>query len=95
MVIPYGELVTVTLAGCRSSSASEDTCEGCPTSFTWRGRRYWVSVLATWRLCTRWWCLSQEPTTRTYYRVLGADQQLFELSYDHVSGAWVLGAVLG
>jgi hypothetical protein len=89
MANPYGEPVSVTLAGCGSGSG--DAGEGCPTSFTWRGRRYWVCVLASWRLRTRWWCL--EPTTRTYYRVLCADQQLFELYHDHVSDAWVLDVV--
>lgn len=81
MLSPYGDPVTVTQA----------RGELRPTSFTWRGQRYWVSVLASWRLRSRWWCL--EPAERTSFRVVTADGQLFDLSHDHVSGGWVLDAV--
>ncbi len=84
MITPYGEPVTVTLA-------ADDTHGRCPTSFTWRGRRYWVSVLASWPLPRGWGC--REPATRTRFRVLCANHQLFELSHDPISNAWVLDAV--
>lgn len=74
----YGDPVSVTVA-----------CEEMgPTSFTWRGRRYWVSVIGMWRLCSYWW--NQEPASRTYYRVMTADCQVFELYRTHATGVWVL-----
>lgn len=62
-----------------------------PTSFSWRDRRYGVRVLATWRLRTNWW--QPQAADRTYYRVVTADHQVFELYQDINSSAWVLDAV--
>ena len=32
----------------------------------------------------------EQPAERTYYRVVTADHQVFELYHEAVSGAWVL-----
>ena len=86
----YGEPVRVTLAqaGHAAQQHGGERGETRPTSFTWRGRRYWVSVLGTWRLRAHWW--REQPAERTYYRVVTADHQVFELYHEAVSGAWVL-----
>lgn len=75
----YGDPVSVTVARGELTS---------PTSFTWRGRRYWVSVIGMWRLCSYWW--NAEPASRTYYRVMTAECQVFELYRTDVTGVWVL-----
>jgi uncharacterized protein DUF6504 len=61
-----------------SVQVSED---GAPLAFTWRGVMYRVRVIGHWRLSTRWW----EPAAaveRPYFRVITADQQIFELYYE-------------
>ena len=61
-----------------------------PTSFTWRDRRYWASVIGMWRLlCSSWF--HQEPPSRTYYRVTIADHLVFELYRTDETGIWMLG----
>jgi hypothetical protein len=93
MVTPRGEPVTVTLAA-NDAHYPHDPHGQRPTSFTWRGRRSWVCVLTSWRLCRRWRSTMPEPSTRTYFCVLCTDQQqLFELAHDHASDRWVLDAV--
>lgn len=88
----YGDPVRVTLAQAgqvgQATQAGDGLGERRPTSFTWRGRRYWVSVLGTWRLRTQWW--REQPADRTYYRVVTADHQVFELYHDAASSVWVL-----
>lgn len=97
----YGETVQVTLAA--SADAGERDAhyhheheqhqqQQQPTSFTWRGRRYWVTVIGRWHLADRWWDATRH-SDRRYYRVATADHQVFELYHDTVSGAWVLDIV--
>lgn len=55
--------------------------DGSPVAFNWRGTLYRVRIIGRWKLATRWWdagCHSD----RTYYRVLTADHQVFEIYYD-------------
>ena len=73
----YGEPIAVLLV------------HGRPRVFTWRGRRYTVSVIGVWRLNARWWRPDQ-AADRTYYRVQTPDWQIFELYHDSVPDAWVL-----
>lgn len=90
----YGDPVQVTVAQVTHSAkrAHESRGEQRPTSFTWRGQRYWVEVIGTWHLCDRWWEV-QRHSDRYYYRVVTADHQVFELYHDIVSGIWVLDVV--
>jgi uncharacterized protein DUF6504 len=55
-----------------------------PYAFTWRGVMYRVRVrvIGMWRLATRWWESSQ-TVDRHYFRMLTADQQVFELACEH------------
>ena len=92
----YGEPVQVTLCADAGKGdvddGSDDTHQQQPTSFTWRGRRYWVEVIGRWHLADRWWDATRH-SDRRYYRVATADHQVFELYHDTVSGAWVLDIV--
>lgn len=81
----YAEAVRVTLA-------QEDSTPR-PTTFTWRGRRYFVDVIGTWHLCSHWWNAGKS-SDRTYYRVLSSTQGVYELYFDAVSRVWVLDCVL-
>lgn len=74
----YHEPIAVTVDG-----------DGQPVAFTWRGRRYAVTVIGKWRLRTLWWD-PQRAVARTYYRVCTADQQVFELYQVGMGGGWVL-----
>lgn len=62
---------------------------GAPVAFTWRGRRYTVTVIGIWRLKARWWD-PNAAADRTYYRVQTPDWEVFELYYDAIPDAWVL-----
>ncbi len=66
--------------------------DGQPEALTWRGRRYAVQVIGTWKLATGWWDPAQH-TDRTYWRVETAGHEVFELYHDAVSGAWILDVV--
>lgn len=79
----YGHPITVTVAD------GHDPPQPLPTSFTWRDRRYWVRVIGTWRLRTKWWEPTQ-TTDRIYYRVSTADHQVFDLYHDLAVDIWVL-----
>jgi hypothetical protein len=63
-----------------------------PVAFLWRGQRYRVSVLGSWHLMDRWWD-SHLHANRTYWRVVTADFQVFELYQEASTGAWVLDVV--
>ena len=81
----YGEPVQVTLT----------QPDQLPSSFTWRGWRYWVEVIGMWHLghlTDRWWDPARHAD-RHYYRVMTADHQVFELYHDTVSGVWILDIV--
>lgn len=60
-----------------------------PTAFSWRGRRYLVRVIGTWRLRAKWWEPTQ-ATDRLYYRVTTANHQVFDLYHDVLADTWVL-----
>ncbi len=73
----YGEPVDVRVEG------------GRPVAFTWRGRRYHVTVIGIWHRKDRWWD-PQTAADRTYYRVQTPSWGVFELYHDAVRDAWVL-----
>jgi hypothetical protein len=66
--------------------------KGRPVAFLWRGQRYRIAVLGTWHLMDRWWD-AQQHANRTYWRVVTADFQVFELYQEASTGAWVLDVV--
>jgi hypothetical protein len=67
--------------------------DGQPRAFTWRHTTYHVQVIAEWHLMDRWWDRERQAD-RTYYRVLTADHQVFELYRDAAQGdVWVLDKV--
>lgn len=77
----YGEVITVTRRG------------DLPVSFVWRERRYEVSVIASWRLATRWWDTAR-AARRHYYRLMTPDLAVFEVYHEQVSDIWVLDSLL-
>ena len=70
----------------------ELTSDGQPEALTWRGLHYAVQIIGIWKLRDRWWDPAQH-TDRAYYRCQTADQQVFEVYHDAVSGAWILDVV--
>ena len=77
----YGHPITVTVVDAQPHPL--------PTSFMWRSRRYWVSVIGMWCLRAKWWD-SAQATDRLYYRVTTADYQVFDLYHDEAADAWIL-----
>jgi Domain of unknown function (DUF6504) len=73
----YAEPIGVTLVRAR------------PAAFTWRGRRYTVTVIGTWHLMARWWQPS-DASDRTYYRLQTPDFQVFEIYHDAIPDTWIL-----
>ena len=61
-----------------AAQARED---GAPLAFTWRGVMHRVRVSGRWRLSTRWW-EPADTVDRHYFRVITADQQIFELYFE-------------
>lgn len=89
----YGNPVQVTVRRAGQAGRGHDAGTGpVPTSFTWRGRRYWVEVIGTWHLQDRWWD-TQRHSDRHYFRVVTADHQVFEFYHDTASDIWVLDIV--
>jgi hypothetical protein len=77
----YGESITVELAP-----------DGQPGAFTWRGQRYAVRAIGTWKLAIGWW----DPTKRverTYYRCQDEAHGMYEIYHDSVGDRWVLDVV--
>lgn len=78
----YGDLVTVRLSEQR-----------VPSAFEWRGRRYWVDVIANWHLRDRWWA-PEGHSDRHYFRVMTGNFEVFELYWDAAKALWVLDRCL-
>lgn len=66
---------------------------GLPCRFEWRGHVYRVRVISVWRLQDRWWD-RERHSDRTYFRLLAADHQVFEVYREHTSaGLWILDRI--
>lgn len=58
-------------------------------AFTWRGVTYRGKIISTWRLSDRWW-ERETHSDRTYFRLMTADLQVFDIYREHTSrGLWV------
>jgi hypothetical protein len=66
----------------RESPPSTAKCQ--LVALTWRGVTYRGKVNHTWILCDRWWEIEAQ-SHRTYYRLMTADVQLFDLYSENVS----------
>ena len=67
--------------------------QGRPVAFTWRGVTYRGQVISTWRLSDRWW-EREAHSDRTYYRLMTADFQVFDIYSENTSrGLWVLSHI--
>lgn len=66
---------------------------GQPKRFVWREVTYSGRVVSSWKLSDKWW----EPelySDRTYYRLLTADNQVFDLYCDAAKdGLWILSHI--
>jgi hypothetical protein len=71
----------------------EKDAKGQPVGFTWRGVTYRGRVISSWILCDRWWEIEAE-SHRTYYRLMTADFQVFDIYSENTSrGLWVLHTI--
>jgi hypothetical protein len=67
--------------------------QGRPVSFTWRGVTYHGKTISTWRLSDRWW-EREAHSDRTYYRLMTADLQVFDIYSENTSrGLWILSHI--
>lgn len=67
--------------------------QGHPVAFTWRGVTYRGKVISTWRLSDRWW-EREAHSDRTYYRLMTADFQVFDIYSENTSrGLWILSHI--
>jgi Domain of unknown function (DUF6504) len=71
----------------------EKDAEGRPVAFTYHGVTYRGEIISTWQLSDRWW--EQEAhSDRTYYRLMTADFQVFDIYSENTSrGLWVLSHI--
>jgi hypothetical protein len=66
---------------------------GAPIAFTWRGVTYRGKIISSWRLSDRWW-ERETHSDRTYYRLMTADFQVFDIYRENTSrGLWVLSHI--
>lgn len=66
---------------------------GEPVAFIWRGVTYRGKIISTWRLSDRWW-ERETHSDRTYYRLMTADLQVFDIYSENTSrGLWVLSHI--
>jgi len=71
----------------------EKDAQGRPVAFTYHGVTYRGKVILTWRLRDRWW-EREAHSDRTYYRLMTADYQVFDLYSENTSrGLWVLSHI--
>jgi hypothetical protein len=83
-------------------TADVEQCDGAPTAFTWRGRRYFVAhVLGHWWETGAWWHRLDEGVDddeREIWRVeattRGRASVVVELAFAWSRGTWSLVAVL-
>jgi hypothetical protein len=67
--------------------------QGEPVAFTWRGVTYRGKVILTWNLRDRWW-EREAYSHRTYFRLMTADYQVFDLYRKNTSrGLWVFSHI--
>jgi len=67
--------------------------QGEPVAFTWRGVTYQGKVISSWMLSDRWW-EREAYSHRTYFRLMTADYQVFDLYRENTSrGLWALSHI--
>ena len=67
--------------------------KGEPVAFKWHGVTYRGQVISIWRLSDRWW-ERETYSDRTYYRLMTADYQVFDIYSENTSrGLWVLSHI--
>jgi len=67
--------------------------KGEPVAFTWRGVTYRGKIINMWRLRDRWW-EREAHSDRTYYRLMTADFQVFDIYSENTSrGLWILARI--